>query len=122
MNAYPPDLLVHHYPLLLLSGLVAPAAAAADSAASSSTAAAAPLIDASTAFPTLAADLRALVAARGRDSPWDPARGRSAAFRSVLVDSVRTQGRRRAAMWWQGMAAAPHAHTHTCSARYAGLV
>jgi hypothetical protein len=120
MNAYPPDLLVHHYPLLLLSGLVAPAASAVDSAASSSAAAAAPLIDASTAFPTLAADLRALVAARGRDSPWDPARGRSAAFRSVLVDSVRTQG--RVALWLQALSAASCVHRHMRSSTNAGPV
>ncbi|CEH15433.1 FOIE GRAS [Ceraceosorus bombacis] len=91
MNAYPPDLLSHHYPVLILSGIVPPLAGPKGRVEHAGTSAAtnAPpsLVPPTTAYPQLCADLRALVATRGRDTPWDPARAKSTAFKTLLVDS-----------------------------------
>lgn len=95
MNAYPPDLLSHHYPLLILSGIIPPPlnnSGQHDGGQGASTSAAATgpgsLVAPTTAYPQLCADLRALVATRGRDTPWDPARAKSTAFKTLLVENV----------------------------------
>ncbi|KAN0064294.1 hypothetical protein ACQY0O_002480 [Thecaphora frezii] len=138
MNAYPPELLNHHFACMLVAGLVpsttttstGPGTASASASkkpdanqtgpSSERTAggaaeggpsapsdpstppshAPAPAADASAspsqghvtsslpteAFPELCKNLAEIFGARGRNTVWDPARGRSAVFHSVLVD------------------------------------
>ena len=69
MNTYPAELLNHHYACMLVSGLDPPAESPAHAA-----------------FPELCRDLVEIINARGRNTVWDPARGRAAVFHSVLVD------------------------------------
>lgn len=108
MNSYPAELTHHVYASMFVAGLLkAGGAAAAAAAASTSTSQAdtagpsseqsqsTPVADSTSAplvthprdrYPDLCAQLAELLSARGRNTIWDPARGRSAVFHSVLVD------------------------------------
>ncbi|PWN30606.1 hypothetical protein BDZ90DRAFT_257681 [Jaminaea rosea] len=101
MNSYPPELTHHAYASLFVAGLTKPQQAG-PSSSSSSAAAPAPAANgdgaaASTSqlqlnghptevYPELCAELETVFSSRGKHTIWDPARGRSAVFHSVLVD------------------------------------
>ena len=108
MNAFPPELLHHHFACMVVAGLTPPSkpsaptpTAATSAAASSSSASSAPHADTasdpaapsdhpSTVFPDLTKSLHDILASRARNTLWDPARGRAAVFHTVFVDhSVR---------------------------------
>lgn len=144
MNAYPAELVQHHYACMLVAGLtgspsssqpssqpplaqaqVPPSEQQHQQAQSSTTAApaaaingpgspssspprplapkreeaaavgqeghAAPTPTPTQAFPELCRDLCEVFDSRGRGTAWDPAKGQSAVFHSVLVDAVGCQ-------------------------------
>nr|CDI55140.1 conserved hypothetical protein [Melanopsichium pennsylvanicum 4] len=99
MNAFPPELLQHHFACMLVTGLTSPisksvtppttAAAAAAASAPPTTEASettAPPDHPTKVFPDLTKSLHDILSARARNALWDPARGRSAVFHTIFAD------------------------------------
>ncbi|KAF6766968.1 protein of unknown function DUF1683, C-terminal [Kalmanozyma brasiliensis GHG001] len=102
MNAFPSELLHHHFACMVVAGLTAPSKPASNTASASSSsapavstltdatpgAAAAPADHPTTVFPDLTASLHDILASRARNTLWDPSRGRSAVFHTVFADHL----------------------------------
>ncbi|CBQ69071.1 conserved hypothetical protein [Sporisorium reilianum SRZ2] len=102
MNAFPPELLHHHFACMVVAGLTPPskpstpsttaaAAAASSSSSAPSTDTAVPETTASpdhptSVFPDLTKSLHDILASRARNTLWDPSRGRAAVFHTVFAD------------------------------------
>ncbi|GAK66435.1 glutathione transferase omega-1 [Moesziomyces antarcticus] len=112
MNAFPPELLHHHFACMVVAGLTPPAKPASAPAAASSAPSAsdaslsadpaapsppgpatatsasshAPADHPTAAFPELTKALHDILASRARNTVWDPSRGRAAVFHTVFAD------------------------------------
>ncbi|ETS60262.1 hypothetical protein PaG_05813 [Moesziomyces aphidis] len=111
MNAFPPELLHHHFACMVVAGLAPPTKSASALAASSAPSASdaspssgptassppGPAIATSAsshipadhptaAFPELTKALHDILASRARNTVWDPSRGRAAVFHTVFAD------------------------------------
>lgn len=106
MNAFPPELLLHHFACMVVAGLTPPSksspsttAAAAVSSNSGGPSSSTPINTASDAsapgaasdhptvvFPDLTRSVHEILASRARNTLWDPSRGRAAVFHTVFAD------------------------------------
>ncbi|SOV03457.1 uncharacterized protein UDID_06680 [Ustilago sp. UG-2017a] len=91
MNAFPSELLHHHFACMVVAGLTSPSPkpnpppTPASDGASTSTSEAAPPGHPTVMFPDLTKSLHDILAWRGRNTLWHPARGRAAVFHTVFA-------------------------------------
>lgn len=92
MNAFPSELLYHHFACMIVTGLTPPSKPATPSSSSPSAPPShlppdgAPSDHPTTLFPDLTKSLHDILSSRARNTLWDPSRGRSAVFHTVFAD------------------------------------